>query len=627
MLIYKGTKREFLKDVYSDQLEIKVETLIKEKLHRRTSKTEFLAWKNSMQYMYKVMSTKSIPDDCGVAIEYSIPNTNKRVDFIIAGEDHYGRKNAVIIELKQWTTAEKVENSDGLVKTILNNNMVAVAHPSYQAWSYASAIRDYNENIEKQQILLTACAYLHNYVRSEDNPILDEIYNEYLCEAPVFFNGEVSNLAQYISKHIKKGNTDVLRQIDTGKIRPSKMLQDCVQSMLNGNQEFILLDKQKVVYEKALALVKEKTNCKKVYILQGGPGTGKSVLAVNLLVDILRMSKNVAYVSKSTAPRKVYNYKLKGKKRVSVNTDDLFKGSGSFINSKLNQYDCLLVDEAHRVTEKSTLFSAGENQIKEIINASKVSIFFIDEHQRVTLQDIGSKREIFKWAKIYDAQVYQDKLESQFRCNGSDGYIAWLDDVLGIEDSADKLFSFDYDFRMIDNPNELCYMIKKRNEVNNKSRIVAGYCWEWRKATKKDPEFHEIVIDEKDFSMSWNLESAKIWAIDPDSINQVGCVHTCQGLEFDYVGVIIGEDLICRDGVLYTDYTKRASTDKSLKGLKKLIAMDKERALKEADEIIRNTYRTLLSRGQKGCYVYCVDDELQEYFKNRLRLEILDDNS
>lgn len=261
----------------------------------------------------------------------------------------------------------------------------------------------------------------------------------------------------------------------------------------------------------------------------------------------------------------------------------------------------------------------GENQINEIIYAAKCAIFFIDENQRVTLKDIGSVEMIVKFAKQLGANITKMELTSQFRCDGSDGYIAWIDDVLQIRETANyNYMGLDYDFRIYSDPNEMFNEIKKLNEKNNKCRVVAGYCWDWVKDKKNDPNYYDIVIPEHNFKKSWNLGNTDTWAIDPDSIEQIGCIHTCQGLEFEYVGVIIGNDLVYRSGEVVTDYTKRAKTDQSLKGIKKLMKEDPEYAEKTADQIIRNTYRTLLTRGQKGCFVYCTDKELENYLRDRI---------
>lgn len=389
--------------------------------------------------------------------------------------------------------------------------------------------------------------------------------------------------------------------------------------MIEGNQEFIMLDEQKVAYEEILhTAFKCMTDLRKrTVIVKGGPGTGKTVVAINLLAKFTNEGLFAQYTSKNSAPRNVYAKKLTGHKKSSIN--NMFKGAGSYIEADSNIVDVIICDEGHRLTGKTQLGPkiAGENQIKEIINAGLCSVFFIDESQRVTLADIGTVKEIKKWAEELDSEVSEMELLSQFRCNGSDGYLAWLDDVLEIRDTANfDMADVDYDIRIVDSPNEVRDLIIERNKAHNQSRILAGYCWAWQKAGQNDTNVHDIKIG--DFEMSWNLGNTSTFAIDEDSVNEIGCIHTSQGLEFDYAGVIIGDDMRYEDGHIVTDFTKRASTDQSLKGIKKLYKEDPEFALAEADEIIKNTYRTLMTRGMKGCYVYCTDQNLANYLRKCL---------
>ncbi|MET3696663.1 hypothetical protein SAMN05877753_10392 [Bacillus oleivorans] len=620
MIIYEATKSEFISDVTNELLVERLYTSYQEKIGR-TSKQEILSWENSLQRMSNVMQDHDIPNDASVAIEFKIPNTSKRVDFLIAGND--GKQDhVVIIELKQWSEVEKITGKDALVKTILGGTKRAVTHPSYQAWSYAALIRDFNENVQQQHIELKPSAYLHNYSKGANDPLTDEHYQEHLEKAPVFTKGEIQKLRDFIKKYVRKGDRNkLIYQIEHGKIRPSKSLQDSLTSMLKGNEEFIMIDEQKVFYEEAfhLALESVKSDKKRVMVIEGGPGTGKSVMAINLLVNLTNQDLVTFYVSKNSAPRDVYSTKLKGTFR-KTQIDNLFKGSGSFTESKLNEFDVLIVDEAHRLNEKSGFYgNQGENQVKELIKAAKFTIFFIDENQKVTLKDIGSIDLIEKYAKEFEAEIIKGELVSQFRCDGSDAYIAWLDDVLQIRETANtNYYGVDYDFRVFDNPHDMLHEIEKLNQINNKSRMLAGYCWEWPIAERTNVKHKDIVIPEFNFEISWNL-SDSIWAIDQNSVNQAGCIHTAQGLEFDYEGVTIGPDMRFENGEVITDYTKRAKTDQSLKGIKTLVKEDPEKAKAVADQIIRNTYRTLMTRGQKGCFVFCTDLRLNNYFKRRLK--------
>lgn len=621
MLIYEGTKDNFLSSVEQDTIAVEIENNIYERMHRHTAKNEFRAWENSMEYMYKVLNDQDIPSDAGIAIEYNIPQTSKRVDFLISG---YGKKedaNVVLIELKQWDEMEAVPGRDGLVQTYTGNAVRQVVHPSYQAWSYAMLISDYNASVQEGMVSIFPCAYLHNYRRHDQDPLDAEQYEVYLEDAPAFTRGEVTKLRDFIKKSIRTGdNKELIYKIDSGRIKPSKSLQDSIAKMLKGNREFIMLDEQKVVYEEILNESRQSVqdDKKRVVIVKGGPGTGKSVVAVNLLAELTKENQFCQYVSKNSAPRNVYRKKLKGSIRKS-SVDNMFKGSGIYTETDNNMIDTIFVDEAHRLNEKSGMFhNMGENQIKEIIHAAKCSVFFIDESQRVTLQDIGRVDEIRKWAEEEKAQVTEMELVSQFRCNGSDGYLAWLDHTLEICDTANfDMEDIDYDIRIFDSPAKMQELIIERNRTShNRARILAGYCWNWRKEGVNDPALHDIKIG--DFEISWNLKNTTTFAIDEDSIHEAGCIHTSQGLEFDYVGVIIGDDMRYENGMIVTDFTKRARTDQSLKGIKKLYKENPELAKKEADEIIKNTYRTLMTRGMKGCYVYCTDQRLAAYLKRCL---------
>jgi DUF2075 family protein len=619
MIVYQSTKLGYLNDA-SNGIEDIVRARVKEKLNIdiQIGSSEYNSWKNSLgDAMYKVMQTDKIPDDSGVAIEYSIPRTKNRIDFIITGEDEDGKEKVVIIELKQWTDIQKTDK-DAVVLTRFKSGPSEELHPSYQAWSYSTLLYGFNATVYEEKIGLEPCAYLHNHI--DQNIILSPFYSDYLKKAPAFCKGDKEKLQDFIAKFVKYGEKkNTLYRIDHGEIRPSKNLADSLASMLKGNEEFVMIDEQKIVYETALSLARKssKTN-KNVLIVEGGPGTGKSVVAINLLVAITKLGLNTQYVTKNAAPRGVFEAKLAGTLR-KTEISNLFTGSGSFVGVDQDTFDALIVDEAHRLNAKSGMFkNLGENQIKEIMDSSKCSIFFIDEDQKVTWHDIGKKDEIEKWAQKLGVNIHFLKLESQFRCNGSDGYLSWLDNSLQVEETANRtLEGIQYDFKIFDSPASLRDAIFEKNKINNKARLVAGYCWNW--VSKKDKSLKDITIPEYNFGMQWNLASdGNLWIMALESVNEVGCIHTCQGLEVDYIGVIIGPDFIVRNGKVITDPSKRAKTDASLKGYKNGLKENPEESKNKADAIIKNTYRTLMTRGMKGCYVYFTDKETEAYFKSRV---------
>lgn len=642
MIVYESTKQEFVDDVLRNKIVSKIEELFKARVRNAINLREEMSWRNSLQYMRNILEDGDIPNNCGVAIEFKIPNSGNRIDFILSGKNNERKNVAIIIELKQWQKVEAIDRKDGIVgadeedkvKTYTGGALREVTHPSYQAWSYVMFIEDFNENVQNHDIELYPCAYLHNYREVDPPQASSEIYQEYIEKAPLFFENDFDKLRKFIKDYVKYGDDkETLYLIENGKLKPSKSLQDCISSMIDGNDEFVLLDEQKVAYEYALDMARKcKADGKKrCLIIKGGPGTGKTVVAIRLLSTLTNAPYEMVcnYVTKNSAVRSVFKYKLKKNFKISM-IDHLFKGSGSYVSTPENTFDVILVDEAHRLNEKSGMMhNLGENQVKEIINAAKLSIFFIDESQRVTTYDIGTINEIGKYAKVFNIEKEYGKLielKSQFRCNGSDGYLAWLDDVLEINETANSDgFDLDYDIRVLDTPNEVRDIIFEKNKINNKSRLLAGYCWDWIKDGKNNTNIHDINIKEYEFAMSWNLGNSTTWAIDPESVNEIGCIHTSQGLEFDYVGVIIGDDLRFENGHIITDFTKRANTDQSIKGLKTMYKTEPEKAEKIADIIIKNTYRTLLTRGQKGCYIYCTDRNLSKYLKKRIENFFVED--
>ncbi|MES9827410.1 MAG: DNA/RNA helicase domain-containing protein [Candidatus Thiodiazotropha sp.] len=613
MIVYSATKSEFNSDVITNAIADKILNKFQEKLGRTTTKQEIDSWKNSMMYMNNILSDNDIPSNAGVSIEYKIPQTSNRIDFILTGKDRHKTDTVIIVELKQWTDVKRT-GKDAIVETCLGKGRHEVNHPSYQAWTYAALLQDFNETVREEDIALKPCAYLHNCEAYD--VINHSCYHEHTAKAPSFLKNDTRRLRSFIKQHVKYGDANnIMYRIDHGKIKPSKNLADTLVSLMKGNPEFIMIDDQKLVFETVLALAEQSTTDNKhVLIIEGGPGTGKSVVAINLLVELTRVEKLVQYVTKNAAPREVYRSKLTGSFKKS-HIDNLFKGSGSYHRVEPNALDVLVVDEAHRLVERGTYDPVGGNQIKEIINAAKHSVFFIDEDQRVTWKDIGEKQEIRKWTRLAGATVHELELASQFRCNGSDGYLAWVDNGLQIRQTANEtLEGIDYDFRVFDSPNELRDTIFEKNRENNKARLVAGYCWDW--VSQKDPSQNDIVFKEYNFSMKWNLKTdGSLWIMKPETIKEIGCIHTCQGLELDYIGVIVGPDLIVRNGLIISDAAQRSKMDSSVKGYKKLLQENSETAKARADTIIKNTYRTLMTRGQKGCYLYCTDPETNAYFK------------
>lgn len=614
MIVYINSSAGFLEDVDSN----KISDRIKEEFFKKTGKTKFndkedSSWINSMEFMGKIIRRSNISQDCGVMIEFGLPSTSKRVDFIVSGKDSEGNKNFIIVELKQWKEAQSTTKNDLVLTKYYAGNYST--HPSYQASSYKRFLSDYNENVYNNTLIPFSCAYLHNYSEQNPEPLKEKLYQEVILDSPIYFKEDYQKLELFIKKHVGFGEgKKILYEIESGNIKPSKKLIDHVSGLFKGNQEFNLLEEQKVTYEIALDLAKT-SNKKTVILINGGPGTGKSVISMSLLGGLLKQKKNVVFVAPNASFREVMLDKL-SQGRDTSRARFLLSGSGKFFGANSNVFDTIVVDEAHRLKNESAFMYKGKNQIEDIINAAKVSIFFVDEDQIIRPEDIGSLDEIKRVAQNHDAEIVELELKAQFRCSGADGYINWINDVLKIKDTAnfDGWDKKEFEFKIFENPNELRELIKLKSDQAFNARILAGYAWEWTPESQgnADSQVNDVKIPELNFEMPWNSRKVgTTWAINKHGINQVGCVHTAQGLEFDYVGVIVGDDLKFNEekNEFYTEWNSYKDS-KGKQGLKG----DPERLCK----MIRNIYRILMTRGMKGCYVYFVDKATERYFVNRL---------
>lgn len=619
MLAYSKKYDDFCKDINAGQIVSQIQLA----LNRDFSESEKKSFRVSLSSVKNALSNVNIPSGAQVGLELTVPLTNKRIDFIIAGEDGSGQKNVVIVELKQW---DKVLHTDMTDIVMLGSEQRV--HPSWQAFSYKTTISNFNEFVEENPVNIYSCCFLHDYKTEFSDEIKHEVYAEGLSKSPAFISDEWIRFAEFIgSKISKESDINLLYELSNGRIKPSKFLVDCLSDSLAGNDRIELIDQQRIAYSNIKNEIKEalKTNTRKVIIVKGGAGTGKSLIALHLLGELHRQGKTAFYVAKSSYIKESYykmltrdipNYKI---------LRTLFRGSGDFHKENFNmdkQFDCLIVDEAHRLTEKTkvSFMFYGNNQIREIIHASKVSVFFIDETQQIDIKDFGTIENIKAAAIAEGAEVIDDDkyvLKSQFRCNGSDEYISWVEGTLYNKKIGLATEIMDYEIRIFDDLVEMHEAIKKRNaESNNPSRMLSGDVFPW--LSMKDKTAIDINIG--DFHAQWN--KSKSFAVDESSIDEVGCIHTSQGMEFEYVGLIIGDDLVYRNSKIETDYTRHPDGSGEFKRPHQ--KRPKAEDLKIIDKIIRNTYKVLFTRGQKGLYLYIMDDALREHLK--IEIETLNRN-
>ena len=619
MIIYSNTVSGFSDDVIDGVIVDIIETNLKENgIH--PSKSETKSWNDSTKNMRWVLKESNIPKDVNVFIEYNIPFTNSRIDFCIAGISADQKNTAIIVELKGWSEGIHKTDMEGIVHADFYND--DILHPSYQIWSYANYLKNFNSEIVDGQVDVLPCTYLYNMsAQVGEISLEDPSYSYYTDHARIFYLNDEENFSRFIGETIQKSDSgQTMDKIENGRLTVSASLQKSLREVLRNKNFFAPMERQRLVYDRLLNGIRSNFTIRRktIYIVRGGPGTGKSVLALKLLSQLNggfgdegdNNFIHTLYVTKTSAPRATYSKELKSLAK-DLGVEPLFQGASNFVGMEKNSIPVILVDEAHRLTNRSSQYSKGKDQISEIINAALVSVFFIDEDQVVSMHDLGTVDRIIETAESLGADVIKDGLvlETQFRCKGSGLYIAWVDDVLGIRKSKDLklLGKLPYEIEIVESPEKLISKISEKKTEGYNSRIVAGYCWDWKTNGKQSST--DISFDDSDVQLRWNT-STDTWGNDDRFSDEIGCIHSSQGLEFQYGGVIIGPDLIYRNGTVITDPTARSDTRGTISGWRK----DPEKA----DRIIRNTYRTLMTRGMNGCFVYCVDEALGSYLKYRL---------
>lgn len=620
MRLYSGTSTDFISKSVHNEIAEKLKQAFFDYYRFNPSVNEVRSWQNSLRALSQVFEYSKLNDN-GVILEYQLPLTSKRLDCLITGKGLDSKENAVIIELKQWEKCEHAEGENEVLTWVGGNNR-EVLHPSVQVGQYQTYLEDTHAAFDVEAgITLNSCSYLHNYTPHEGDELFAGKFMDVVVKHPIFASGDVDNFRDFLTGKLAKGaGMPILKRVEDGEYKPSKLLMDHVSKVIREKSEYVLLDEQLVVYDKVLSLAKRGLDGKKkaVVIVSGGPGTGKSVIAINLMADLLRNGYDTQYATGS----KAFTETLR--KKIGMRGSSHFKYFNSYMSAKENQIDVLVADEAHRIRETSnSRFTKKEMrsempQVEELIKVSKLGVYFIDDNQNVRPNEIGSAEFIKDTAIKMGCDVYEYQLEAQFRCGGSDGFVNWINNTLDIKRTANVIWDTkeEFDFRIVDSPQALYELIKQQNDLKqNSARLVAGFCWKWSDPLPDGTLANDVKIG--NFEMPWEgkdgfrlakgIPPASLWPFDPNGVNQIGSIYTIQGFEFDYVGVIIGPDLVYN----FDNQTWIAVRERSADSVVK-------RGGERLENLLKNTYRVLLTRGLKGCYVYFVDKDTERFFKSRI---------
>ncbi len=615
MQLYQGIAEQFIEQATSNEIAPSLEENFARYLGYRPAQSEIRSWTRSLKELAYRLDRARIAE-AGVVVEYRLPQTSKRLDAMLIGPNTAGDQEAVIVELKQWERAY----SSGIDETVVfrrGDQRDLHLHPSAQAEGYANHLRGthtaFYSDTDDQFLSLNCCSYLHDAHSRTCGDLLAEEFQSILDSAPLFTGDMNPSLEAFLKGHVGNGDgAEGLQRVVESKFAPSRKLLNHVTEMIQGNPVFTLLDDQRIAYNVVLTKIRElqRTASKAVVLVVGGPGTGKSVIAVQLMAALAEKNHSVVHATGS----KAFTTNLRA--QVGREASALFKYFNSFVEAEPDEIDVLIADEAHRIRLSSnTRFQkrSTKSQIEEILDASKLSVFLLDDNQVVRPAEIGTPRLIEKAAEEYGADFWQVVLRDQFRCSGSDSYMRWVDWLFGLGGDPDLTWLGEYEFSVVGNPSELEQQIRAKAVEGESARMVAGFCWPWSNPMPDGSLHDDVVIGE--WKRPWNRKERgsepphrhpyTIWATQETGLDEVGCIYSAQGFEFDYCGVIIGPDLLRRGDEWMTD--KAASCDTVVKRSKDMLR-----------EVL-NTYRVLLSRGMKGTLVYVSDEETRDYLERALQ--------
>ena len=479
MRLYAGSSWEFIDDSTHNRIATRLKDAFQVVYRREASPGEVNSWRNSLRAMSQVLDAGELYDH-GILLEYELPLSSKRLDCLITGQDLQAKDRAVIVELKQWEKCEETEGEK--VVTFVGGGHRTVLHPAVQVGQYKRYLEDVHTVFHESAapVSLEACSYLHNYSYGPTDALLAAKFSEVMQENPVFTGDHVTQLTQYLHHRMGKGNgMEALARIEKSKYRPSKKLLAHVGGVLQGQSKYVLLDNQLVAFDRVLAEAKAGFRDKKksAILIRGGPGTGKSVIALNLMAALSSLGLNAHYATGSKAFTETLR-QIVGKRAATQ-----VRYFNSYPQAEINDIDVLICDEAHRIRATSNnrftpaAKRSGLRQLDELFNASKVAVFFVDDRQIVRPGEIGSADEILASARKQGCRIFEFKLESQFRCGGSDGFINWINNTLEIERTANVLWNTHdaYDFQIVSTPEELDAKIKAKLGEGFDARLTAGF--------------------------------------------------------------------------------------------------------------------------------------------------------
>lgn len=582
------------------------------------SESEKKSWGKSLEELCLLLEENQL-GNINVLVEYQLPYSSKRIDAILIGSNPKSDSPVLIaVELKQWSDAEMFEDASDVVKIGAYGNR-PIIHPAIQVRNYCEYLYDFNRFVSSSDTKIYGVAYLHNWL-STRNKAIDQIPASDTTH--LFLGSERGAFKKFINDNISAKNTDLYTDdFLASKNAPTKQLLAVAADEIRDREQFNLLDEQQVAFSIVMKAVRDadSSNTKTAVIITGGPGSGKSVIALSLLGELSRRGRTCLHATGSRAFRNSLR-KIAGARAPKV--QKMFSYFNSFMTAEANSLDVLICDEAHRIRSTSAnRYTKAENrtgtpQLHELLDVARVPVFLLDSNQVVRKGETGTPEYIESEAEKLGLKTIRIDLDGQFRCGGSKLYENWISGLLKIDNQKEFVWEEDSNFEIevVDSPEIMEQLLAEKNSQGFKARITAGYCWQWHDPNPDGTLPNDVVIG--NWQKPWNVKSdrsvggflsGELWAIDPRGFEQIGCVYTVQGFEYDWNGVIMGPDLVWRSGEWKA--IPSGTKDPAMKGV--------ESSLYET--LIKNTYKVLFTRALVGTYIFSVDPETQDYLRRCIK--------
>src|SRR5688572_30705326 len=478
----------------------------------RPSPNEVASWQNSLMALSMLVDQAEL-NDHGVILEYQLGNTSRRLDAMLTGHAATSAENAVVVELKQWSDGSiGPSTADNCVELYVGKQVRRVLHPSVQVGGYQQWLLD-NHSVfyETGAVALTAVSFLHNHQYDPAGELWADRHAEALHRNPLYTGDQSIELAEFLNHHLSAGEgTSVMSRVLESKYRPSRKLLEHTAAMIKAQSDFVLLDEQRVAFESVLAEARDGFHDakKSVVLVQGGPGTGKSIIALHLVGELAKRGYNAMHATGSKAftenMRRVVGSRA-GRSQ--------FAYFNQFGNYDRNDIDVLILDEAHRLrsTSASRFTPKAKRsdlaQVDELIAAAKTSVFFIDDLQGVRPNEVGDTALILEAAERNGAEASVFELDTQFRLAGSKAFLSWVDHTLGLDETANPIWDAEnepFDFQIVASVQQLDAMIRTMADEGHSARVTAGFTWRWSDPNPDGTLFPDVKVGS--WQMPWNAK-------------------------------------------------------------------------------------------------------------------------